>query len=129
MRVEQSGSRAVLFGVHAYDHLPALDGVRHNVPALRDLLTAPEVGGFAGEHCVAVPANSTPTALLDAVQDAAVHATGLLLVYYAGHGHFGRDGRGLLLATQAPARTVRTTRSPTTKSEPSWPTPRPSTAS
>ncbi|MBC2900843.1 caspase, EACC1-associated type [Streptomyces cupreus] len=101
MAVEQSGSRAVLFGVHAYQHLPALDGVRHNVPALRDLLTAREAGGFAGEHCVAVPANSTPTALLDAVQDAADHARGLLLVYYAGHGHFGRDGRALLLATQA----------------------------
>ncbi|CAL9452583.1 caspase, EACC1-associated type [Streptomyces sp. enrichment culture] len=101
MTVEQSGSRAVLFGVHAYDHLPALDGVRHNVPALRDLLTAPEVGGFAGEHCVAVPANSTPAALLDAVQDAADHAQDLLLVYYAGHGHFGRDGRALFLGTQA----------------------------
>ncbi|MER6672908.1 tetratricopeptide repeat protein [Streptomyces sp. NPDC000983] len=101
MTVDQSGSRAVLFGVHAYDHLPPLDGVRHNVPALRDLLTAAEVGGFAGEHCVAVPANSTPAALLDAVQDAADHARDLLLVYYAGHGHFGRDGRSLLLGTQA----------------------------
>lgn len=101
MAVEQSGSRAVLFGVHAYDHLSALDGVRHNVPALRDLLTAPEVGGFAGEHCVAIPANSTPVAFLDAVQDAADHARDLLLVYYAGHGHFGRHGRALLLGTQA----------------------------
>ncbi|WP_328873491.1 tetratricopeptide repeat protein [Streptomyces sp. NBC_00287] len=101
MAVDQSGSRAVLFGVHAYQHLPALDGVRHNVPALRDLLTAHEAGGFAGEHCVAVPANSTPGVLLDAVQDAADHARGLLLVYYAGHGHFGRDGRALLLGTQA----------------------------
>ncbi|MFD4504445.1 tetratricopeptide repeat protein, partial [Streptomyces sp. NPDC058457] len=101
MALEQSGPRAVLFGVHAYQHLPALDGVRHNVPALRDLLTAKEVGGLAGEHCVAVPANSAPTVLLDAVQDAAEHARDLLLVYYAGHGHFGRDGRTLSLGTQA----------------------------
>ncbi|MFD0314981.1 caspase, EACC1-associated type [Streptomyces flavalbus] len=101
MELEQSGSRAVLFGVHAYQHLPNLDGVRHNVPALRDLLVARDVGLFAGEHCVAVPANSTPQVLLDAVQDAADHAEDLLLVYYAGHGHFGRDGRGLLLGTEA----------------------------
>ncbi|MGW7383996.1 caspase, EACC1-associated type [Streptomyces sp. NPDC054794] len=101
MALEQTGSRAVLFGVHAYQHLSALDGVRHNVPALRDRLTAQEAGGFAGEHCVAVPANSAPQAFLDAVQEAADHARGLLLVYYAGHGHFGRDGRALLLGTQA----------------------------
>ncbi|MFF8233179.1 caspase, EACC1-associated type [Streptomyces caelestis] len=101
MMLDQTASRAVLFGVHAYKHLPALDGVRHNVPALRNLLTAKEAGGFAGEHCVAVPSNSTPTVLLDAVQDAADHARGLLLVYYAGHGHFGRDGRTLLLGTEA----------------------------
>ncbi|WP_346137951.1 caspase, EACC1-associated type [Streptomyces coeruleofuscus] len=99
--LDQAASRAVLFGVHAYQHLPALDGVRHNVPTLRNLLTAKEAGGLAGEHCVAVPANSTPAVLLDAVQDAADHARGLLLVYYAGHGHFGRDGRTLLLGTEA----------------------------
>ncbi|MFB8771463.1 caspase family protein [Streptomyces broussonetiae] len=100
-KLDQTGSRAVLFGVHAYQHLPGLDGVRHNVPALRDLLVAPDVGVFAGEHCVAVPANGTPQLLLDAVQDAADHARDLLLVYYAGHGHFGRDSRGLLLGTEA----------------------------
>ncbi|MFE6283482.1 tetratricopeptide repeat protein [Streptomyces sp. NPDC057877] len=100
-RLEQTGSRAVLCGVHAYQHLPGLDGVRHNVPALRELLVAQDVGLFAGEHCVAVPANSTPAQLLDAVQDAADHAKDLLLVYYAGHGHFGRDGRSLLLGTEA----------------------------
>ncbi|PKT68437.1 hypothetical protein CW362_35100, partial [Streptomyces populi] len=101
MAFDQTGSRAVLFGVHSYQHLPTLDGVRHNVPALRDRLTAREAGGFAGEHCVAVPANSAPQTFLDAVQEAADHASGLLLVYYAGHGHFGRDGRALLLGTQA----------------------------
>ncbi|GGV73123.1 caspase, EACC1-associated type [Streptomyces massasporeus] len=101
MTLDQSGSRAVLFGVHAYQHLANLDGVRHNVPALRDLLIADDAGGFSGEHCVAVPANSTPQDLLDAVQDAADHARELLVVYYAGHGHFGRDGRSLLLGTEA----------------------------
>ena len=96
MILDQSGSRAVLFGVHAYQHLAGLDGVRHNVSALRDLLIADDAGGFAGEHCVAVPANSTPQGLLDAVQDAADHARELLLVYYAGHGHFGRGWAAIL---------------------------------
>ncbi|MGI5400136.1 caspase, EACC1-associated type [Streptomyces sp. CA-135486] len=96
-----AGSRAVLFGVHAYQHLGELDGVRHNVPALSKLLTAAEVGGLAGAHCVEVPADSTPGILLDALQDAADDARDLLLVYYAGHGHFGRDGRSLHLATTA----------------------------
>ncbi|MFI8521358.1 tetratricopeptide repeat protein [Streptomyces sp. NPDC085481] len=94
-------SRAVLFGVHAYRHLGALDGVRHNTPALTALLTADDVGGLDPAHCVTVPADSAPGVFLDAVQDAADEARDLLLVYYAGHGHFGRDGQSLLLATHA----------------------------
>ncbi|MFH9726978.1 tetratricopeptide repeat protein [Streptomyces sp. NPDC017254] len=99
-------SRAVLFGVHAYLHQPDLQGVRHNAPALNDLLVAEDVGGLDPAHCVTVPPDSTAVDFLDAVQDAADQARDLLLVYYAGHGHFGRDGRRLLLSTRAsrPAR-------------------------
>lgn len=75
--------------------------MRHNVPALRALLTAVDVGGLDEAHCVTVPADSTSGILLDAVQDAADEAEDLLLVYYSGHGHYGRDGRSLLLATHA----------------------------
>ncbi|MGW7456095.1 caspase, EACC1-associated type, partial [Streptomyces sp. NPDC054787] len=97
---ETPASRAVLFGVHAYDHFPDLDGVRNNVPALRAQLTDVAVGGLADEHCVGLPADSTPGTVLDAVQIAAEEARDLLLVYYAGHGHFHRDGESLLLSTK-----------------------------
>ncbi|MFF8379669.1 tetratricopeptide repeat protein [Streptomyces sp. NPDC015661] len=93
-------SRAVLFGVHAYRHLAALDGVRHNAPALRSLLVADDLGGLDPAHCVTVPPDSTAAGFLDAVQDAADEADDLLLVYYAGHGHVGRDDKQLLLSTR-----------------------------
>ncbi|RLV70984.1 peptidase C14 caspase catalytic subunit p20 [Streptomyces sp. CBMAI 2042] len=94
-------SRAVLFGVHAYDELSALDGVRHNVPTLLPLLTSKDVGGLAEEDCTVVPHGASQQKLLDALQDAADEATDLLLVYYAGHGHFGGRDRTFHLATQA----------------------------
>lgn len=93
-------SRAVLIGVHDFEHLPALDGVRHNIPALRARLTDPLVGGLAERHCYAVAADCRPADVLDAVQTAADEATNLLLVYYAGHGLFDRDGHSLLLGTR-----------------------------
>ncbi|MFJ9258886.1 caspase family protein [Streptomyces bacillaris] len=94
-------SRAVLFGVHAYDELSALDGVRHNVPALLPLLTSKDVGGLAEGDCTVVPHDASQQELLDALHDAADEATDLLLVYYAGHGHFGGRDRSFFLATQA----------------------------
>ncbi|MGC4916844.1 caspase, EACC1-associated type, partial [Streptomyces albogriseolus] len=93
-------SRAVLFGVHDFTELPPLDGVRHNVPALRALLTSADVGGLAEEDCAVVPPEGTQQQLLDALHDAAQEATDLLLVYYAGHGHFGGRDRSFLLATR-----------------------------
>ncbi|MFJ9688799.1 caspase family protein [Streptomyces bacillaris] len=94
-------SRAVLFGVHAYDELSALDGVQHNVRNLLPLLTSEDVGGLAEEDCTVVPHDASQQELLDALHDAADEATDLLLVYYAGHGHFGGRDRSFFLATQA----------------------------
>ncbi|CAL9454191.1 caspase family protein [Streptomyces sp. Tu 3180] len=93
-------SRAVLFGVHDFSELTRLDGVRHNVPALRELLTSADIGGLAEEDCTVVPHDGTQQQLLDALHDAAQEATDLLLVYYAGHGHFGGRDRSFLLATR-----------------------------
>lgn len=67
-------SRAVLFGVHDYLHQPDLQGVRHNTPALHELLVAKDVGGLDPAHCVTVPPDSTAVDFLDAVQDAAEQA-------------------------------------------------------
>ncbi|MFI2505642.1 caspase family protein, partial [Streptomyces sp. NPDC018972] len=100
MTVGTGRSRAVLFGVHDFTELTRLDGVRHNVPALRTLLTSADVGGLAEEDCTVVPPDGTQQLLLDALHDAAQEATDLLLVYYAGHGHFGGRDRSFLLATR-----------------------------
>ncbi|MCX4993554.1 caspase family protein [Streptomyces sp. NBC_00568] len=97
---EAAKSRAVLLGVHTYQHLGALTGVRHNVPTLRNLLTAEDVGGLPDANCVSVPDDSGPNDFLDALNDAALEANHMLLVYYAGHGQIGgKDGRSLLLTT------------------------------
>ncbi|MFI8347217.1 caspase family protein [Streptomyces sp. NPDC085596] len=100
MTSEVGRSRAVLFGVHDFDELPSLDGVRHNVSALSDLLTSDDVGALAPEDCTVVPADGTQQHLLDSIHDAAREATDLLLIYYAGHGHFGGHDRAFLLATR-----------------------------
>ncbi|MCT6779253.1 caspase family protein [Streptomyces sp. CS7] len=93
-------SRAVLFGVHEYDELAALDGVQRNIPELLTLLTSQDVGGLAREDCTEVPHDASQQELLDALHDAAEQATDLLLVYYAGHGHFGGSDRSFFLATR-----------------------------
>ncbi|MFJ7955796.1 caspase domain-containing protein [Streptomyces sp. NPDC096319] len=101
MRPEQAeASRAVLFGVHEFQHFGALPGVLHNVPALLDVLTAPDICSLPSECCATVPPDAPPSALLDALHDAAEKAEHLLFVYYAGHGHHGDNGN-LLLATAA----------------------------
>lgn len=93
-------SRAVVFGVHDFSELPRLDGVRHNVPALRELLTSDDVGGLAEQDCSVVAHDGTQQQMLDALHDAAQEAVDLLLVYYAGHGHFGGRDRSFFLATR-----------------------------
>ncbi|MFI6346109.1 caspase family protein [Streptomyces sp. NPDC050560] len=92
MTAEPGRSRAVLFGVHEFRDMAALDGVRLNVPALRALLTSEDVGGLAAEDCTVVPHDGSQQRMLDDLHDAAREATDLLLVYYAGHGHFGGGG-------------------------------------
>ncbi|MFI8520681.1 caspase family protein [Streptomyces sp. NPDC085481] len=101
MTHESGRSRAVLFGVHDFTDMPRLDGVRHNVPALHALLTSDDVGGLAEEDCTVVPHDGTQQQMLDALHEAAREATDLLLVYYAGHGHFGGRDRSFFLATRA----------------------------
>ncbi|MGW0508374.1 caspase, EACC1-associated type [Streptomyces olivaceoviridis] len=100
MTSDAGRSRAVVFGVHGFRELPPLDGVRHNVPALRELLTSDDVGGLAERDCTVVPPDGTQQQMLDALHDATQEATDLLLVYYAGHGHFGGRDRAFLLATR-----------------------------
>ncbi|MFF5764631.1 caspase family protein [Streptomyces tanashiensis] len=92
-------SRAVFFGVHDYQELPALAGVAKNIPALLEQLTDPKLEALRREDCHHLAAGSARNDFLAAVSNAADEATDLLLVYYAGHGQYSRNGE-LLLATK-----------------------------
>ncbi|MFJ8715359.1 caspase family protein [Streptomyces violaceus] len=93
-------SRAVFFGVHDFEGFPKLEGVRKNIPALRAQLTDPEMEAIHWEDCNVLPADSSRETFMAAVHTASEAASDLLLVYYAGHGHYSRDGQDLLLATK-----------------------------
>ncbi|MFD4868260.1 caspase family protein [Streptomyces sp. NPDC058412] len=95
-----SRSRAVFLGIHDYETLPKLEGVVKNIPALLDQLTDPEVEALGRGDCDVLSAGSTRNDFFEAVCAAADEASDLLLVYFAGHGHYSRDGQDLLLATK-----------------------------
>ncbi|MFJ6143800.1 caspase family protein [Streptomyces anulatus] len=94
------GSRGVFLGIHDYERLPGLAGVAENVPALLKQLTDPEVEALGREDCDHLSADSTRSEFFEAVSAAADEASDLLLIYFAGHGHYSRDGQDLLLATK-----------------------------
>ncbi|MDV5148129.1 caspase family protein [Streptomyces sp. SBC-4] len=93
-------SRAVFLGVHDYETFPKLEGVAKNIPALLEQLTDPEMEALGSGDCNVLSAGSTRTEFLGAVCAAADEASDLLLIYFAGHGHYSRDGQDLLLATK-----------------------------
>ncbi|MFB7306102.1 caspase family protein [Streptomyces sp. NPDC056192] len=93
-------SRAVFLGIHDYETLPKLEGVAKNIPALLDQLTDPEMEALGRGDCNVLSASSTRNDFFEAVCAAADEASDLLLIYFAGHGHYSRDGQDLLLATK-----------------------------
>jgi len=96
------GSAAILIGVSAYEYaeFPPIRAARNSVAAVRSLLTDPELGGWpAGQ--VRVIANPISAAGLSAeIAEVAVATTGVLLLYYVGHGVLAGDG-GLCLSVTA----------------------------
>ncbi|MET9953993.1 caspase family protein, partial [Streptomyces sp. NPDC006339] len=85
------GSYAVLIGSSAYrsPELEDLPAVARNLEDLARLLADPGVLGLPPENITRVCEPPSPTELLDAVREATRRATGMLLVYYAGHGLVG----------------------------------------
>ncbi|MER7789106.1 caspase family protein [Streptomyces sp. NPDC097640] len=79
-------SRAVLIGVHDFDHLPPLKSVANNLNRLRDALTDPELWGLPKEHCQVIPQPRYVHEVMGAIAKAADEAKDTLFVYYAGHG-------------------------------------------
>lgn len=101
-------SHAVLIGASRFPSapgLPEIPAVRANLAALRRALTDEQVGVLPPEHCLGVEDPQTIADVGTALGMAAVAATDLLLVYYAGHGLVDDLGRlHLALATTMPER-------------------------
>ncbi|MGW0359218.1 caspase, EACC1-associated type [Nocardia nova] len=81
----------MLIGAGRYDHLDAIPAAAANVTDLADILTGPG-GAFTAQQCVSV-IDPDRTVVGRTVGRAAREATGVLLVYYTGHGLLDRRGR------------------------------------
>ncbi|WP_432049104.1 caspase family protein, partial [Streptomyces asiaticus] len=79
-------SRAVLIGVHAFEHLKDLPAVENNINRLYDALTDPELWGLPKEHCRKILQPRYGQEVIDALGQAADEARDTLFIYYAGHG-------------------------------------------
>jgi putative AlgH/UPF0301 family transcriptional regulator len=95
-------SRVILVGGARYGMLPPLPTVAHNLAALRELVTDPDLWGLPPDNCVTLLDPSTPLQVDAAVRavSASVRPEGLLLFYFAGHGLIDPRTGGLHLAVE-----------------------------
>jgi hypothetical protein len=96
-----AGSSAMLIGVSAYEYaeLAPIRAARNSLLAMRSLLLDPELGGWAAGQ-VRVIANPLSAADLSAeIAEVAVATTGVLLLYYVGHGVRSDQGELCLSGT------------------------------
>ncbi|MET7418874.1 YqgE/AlgH family protein [Dactylosporangium sp. NPDC005555] len=93
-------SRVVLVGSSTYDNFPAIPAVTNNLTALRDVLIDPDRWGLDPDACRVVHNPETPRDVHAVMRRAAaeVDVSGLLLLYFAGHGVIDPDTGVLHLA-------------------------------
>ncbi|MFE6922910.1 caspase family protein, partial [Nocardia sp. NPDC057663] len=89
------GSRAVLIGTATYTHpdLTAIPAAANNLLDLQRTLTSAAGGAFDPERCTVLTDPQSGSQIGDAIALAAGEATGVLLVYYTGHGILDNRGR------------------------------------
>ena len=95
------GSSAILVGVSAYEYaeLPPIRAARNSLQAMRSLLLDPELCGWPSSQ-VRVIANPLSAADLSAeIAEVAVATSGVLLLYYVGHGVLSANGELCLSGT------------------------------
>ncbi len=93
-------SRAVLIGVSDYDHpdeFPPIRAARNSLQAMGALLADPALCGWPPGQVTVIQNPASATDLADQVADLAENTTGVLLLYYVGHG--GLSPRGELCLT------------------------------
>jgi hypothetical protein len=78
-----AGSAAVLIGVSAYAHLPALTAVRDGLVDLAAQLRDPAVGGLPAERCHVVAEPAGAAEAIAPLRGAVESASDTLLVHYA----------------------------------------------
>lgn len=95
------GSRAVLIGVSAYEYaeFPPIRAARNSLQAMRSLLSDPALCAWPQEWITVIANPISATELAAAIADLAEHTTGVLLVYYVGHGVLSPGGELCLSVT------------------------------
>ncbi|WP_327380759.1 caspase family protein [Streptomyces sp. NBC_01207] len=81
-----AASRALLIGVHTYQHLEQLLPVRNNLTGLAATLRDERVWGLPLENVTVLEQPKNRKAVVDGIIDANRKASGTLLIYYSGHG-------------------------------------------
>ena len=96
-----AGSRAVLIGVSDYDHpeFPPIRAARNSLQAMRALLADPALCGWPPGQVTVIDNPASAADLADQVADLAESTTGVLLLYYVGHGALSPRGELCLTVT------------------------------
>ncbi|MGD0699139.1 MAG: hypothetical protein ABSA02_04560 [Trebonia sp.] len=101
-------SRAILIGVSRYDDpvsFPELQAAANSLRAMRTLLADPGLCGWPPEQITTIPNPRDRAELENLLSDAAEATTGVLLIYYVGHGILSpRLELCLTVATSKPTR-------------------------
>jgi len=96
-----SESRAVLIGVSDYDHpeFPPIRAARNSLQAMHALLADPALCGWPPGQVTVIENPASAADLADQVADLAESTTGVLLLYYVGHGALSPRGELCLTVT------------------------------
>src|SRR5499427_10885916 len=96
-----AGSRAVLVGVSAYEYaeFPPIRSARNSLEAMCSLLADPALCGWPPAWITVIANPISAAGLATQIADLAESTTGVLLLYYAGHGVLSASGELCLTVT------------------------------
>ena len=96
-----AGSRAVLIGVSAYEYaeFPPIRAARNSLQAMRSLLADPALCGWPPGQVTVIPNPISAADLAANIADLAENTSGVLLLYYVGHGVLSARGELCLTVT------------------------------
>jgi hypothetical protein len=96
-----AGSRAVLVGVSAYEYaeFPPIRSARNSLEAVCSLLADPALCAWPPEWITVIANPISAAGLATQIADLAESTTGVLLLYYAGHGVLSASGELCLTVT------------------------------